>query len=170
MTRVSSVPAIGAQRRRVLQGLITLAAASAAPVSVTRAFAASDASDFLAVSQLLTGRSVMPADFGDALLAAFTKIDADFPAKVARLNAYIKQNQTAAADLQAKLKADTAMADIAAVPASILTGWYLGVAGSGEQAICVAYVDALANQTVADVLRPQSYSYGAYGTWAAKPA
>jgi hypothetical protein len=43
------------------------------------------------------------------------------------------------------------------------------LAGKGAKATCVAYVDALANRAVAATLVPPSYSYGALGTWQARP-
>ena len=45
----------------------------------------------------------------------------------------------------------------------------LGVVGSGEGARCVAYETALNAVIVADVLKPPTYAYGAYGSWSAKP-
>lgn len=162
----------GVSRRRVLQGMGLLAASSIFPLTFTPAFAEAEAppnSDFNDVSKLLTDRENLPVEFSAALFAAFSKIDPDFSAKLARLRAYIDSNAINAGDLNARLAADHGVADLVALPGLILTGWYLGVAGSGDKAVCVAYVDALAYQDVADVLRPPSYAYGAYGSWAEKP-
>ena len=56
-----------------------------------------------------------------------------------------------------------------ALAQAILQAWYLGVTGKGKKAACVAYVDTLANRAVAAELVPPSYSYGACGTWQARP-
>ncbi len=109
----------------------------------------------------------MTAAYGDALVAAFAKNDPKFGAKVSALLKLIGSEPVDADTLKAKLAG--ADKDVAALPQAILTGWYLGIAGSGKDAICVAYASNFANQTVADVLRPQSYAYGAYGSWSAKP-
>ncbi len=161
----------GVSRRRILQGMGVLAASTLLPLSIAPAFADAEPAngDFINVSKLLTGRETLPAAFSAALFAAFAKIDNTFPTKLSRLCSYIEKNLVKAVDLKTKLSANSSVSDLAPLPEMILTGWYLGVAGSGDQAVCVAYVDALANQEVADVLRPPSYAYGAYGSWAAKP-
>jgi len=43
------------------------------------------------------------------------------------------------------------------------------VVGSSTHARCITYVSSLMNVIVSDTLRPSSYAYGAYGTWASKP-
>ncbi|WP_369788119.1 sugar dehydrogenase complex small subunit [Rouxiella sp. WC2420] len=158
-------------RRRVLQGMGVLAASTMLPSSILPAFATSSSvADFVRVSAMLTGREKFSQEFSGALLAAFTKIDSTFADKLARLRAYIDANALKGSDLIAKLHADSSLSDIQELPGNILTGWYLGIVGSGDKAICVAYTQALANVEVAHVLRPPSYAYGAYGSWASKPA
>ena len=39
----------------------------------------------------------------------------------------------------------------------------------GKDARCVAYETALDAVIVADVLKPPTFAYGAYGSWSAKP-
>ncbi|KGD72947.1 hypothetical protein HA49_12085 [Tatumella morbirosei] len=157
-------------RRRILQGMGALAATTLLPSGILPAFADTPAnSDFNDISRLLTGRTTLSPEFSTALFSAFTKIDNHFPQKLARLKQWITANSVPAASLQKRLSADSSVADLASLPALILTGWYLGIAGSGDKAICVAYVDALANQEVAAVLNPPTYAYGAYGSWATKP-
>ena len=158
-------------RRRLLQGMGVLAATTLIPTGVFPAYASSAISnDFIKISIFLTGRDKLSADYSIALYSALTKFDSAFPAKLSHLCAYIDANSIKAADLKTRLNADQAVADLVALPGLLLTGWYLGIVGSGDNAVCVAYVDALANKEVADVLRPPSYAYGAYGSWSAKPA
>ena len=157
-------------RRRILQGMGALAATTLLPSGILPAFADTPAnSDFSDISRFLTGRATLSAEYSTALFSAFSKIDSQFPQQLARLKQWISVNSVSAADLHKRLAADNSVADIAGLPALILTGWYLGIAGSGDKAICVAYVDALANQEVAAVLNPPTYAYGAYGSWATKP-
>jgi hypothetical protein len=155
-------------RRELLQLAGIFTGLSVLGLSPGTAMAAGqDGADFIAVSKALVGRQDLSSAFGDALLAAFRKIDPSFDGKLARLRKLIGDSPMAGDALKTSL---ASAPDVAGLPQTILTGWYLGIAGSGEKAICVAYVDALANREVADVLRPQSYSYGAYGSWASKPA
>ena len=155
-------------RRRLLQGMGVLAAASVVPAFPSYASASPD-EDFTKISTLLTGKAQLPENFTRVLTSAFPRIDSNFSSKVSRLLQWVEQHSPNASEISSKLAADSSVADIAHLPADILTGWYLGIVGKGDQAICVAYVEALANQLVADVLRPPTYAYGAYGSWAAKP-
>lgn len=157
-------------RRRILQGMGALAATSLLPSAILPAFADTpDNSDFSDISMLLTGRNTLPAEYSRALFAAFSHIDSQFPQRLSRLKQWVTQNSVPAAALKTRLAADSRVTDLADLPALILTGWYLGIAGSGDKAICVAYVDDLANQQVAAVLNPPTYAYGDYGSWAARP-
>lgn len=157
-------------RRRLLQGMGVLAATTLIPTGIFPAYASSAIShDFITVSIFLTGREKLSSDYSAALYSALTQYDQTVPTKLSRLRAYIDTHSIKAADLKARLGADPAVADLVALPALLLTGWYLGIVGSGDRAVCIAYVDALANKEVADVLRPPSYAYGAYGSWATKP-
>jgi hypothetical protein len=58
---------------------------------------------------------------------------------------------------------------LAPLPRRIVTAWYLGVVGEGEHARVVAFETALNAVAVADVLKPPTYCYGAYGSWTKKP-
>ncbi|MBB6117740.1 hypothetical protein F4826_004718 [Rahnella inusitata] len=157
-------------RRRLLQGMGVLAATTLIPTGVFPAYASSAISnDFIRISIFLTGRDKLSADYSTALYSALTKFDNTIPTKLCHLLAYIDSHSIKAADLKNRLSGDPVVADLVGLPGLLLTGWYLGIVGSGDNAICVTYLDALANKEVADVLRPPSYAYGAYGSWAAKP-
>ena len=58
---------------------------------------------------------------------------------------------------------------LALLPRRIVSAWYLGIVGEGEHARCVAFETALNAAVVADVLKPPTYCYGVYGSWARKP-
>jgi len=121
--------------------------------------------NFVALSEQLTGQPALSAELGGALLAAFRAQDAAFDTKTAALS-------TALANLDADApfpKPADGQPDLGKLSESILKGWFLGVAGSGKSAVCVAYAGDLANAAVADVLSPPSYAYGACGSWAKPP-
>ena len=101
------------------------------------------------------------------LYEALVAQDSAFPVKVRALLALINTDGLQAAGLQEAL--DAASSPLAALPRQIASAWYLGIVGTGEAAVCVAYEQALNAAVVADVLKPPSYSYGAYGSWARKP-
>ncbi len=147
-----------------MQGLAALAGSALLPFGAFPAAASGD-TDLAAVSRRLTGRDDLNPAYLAALDNAFRGIDAGFADRLAGLRAVLDTADDAA--LRARL-AD-AEDEAAALARDILTGWYLGVAGSGDDAVCVAYADALSHAVVADVLRPRSYAYGAYGSWSAKP-
>ncbi|MXN17914.1 hypothetical protein GR170_08710 [Pseudooceanicola sp. GBMRC 2024] len=162
------MPPLSPSRRQVLSGISALAAGVAlgAPL-LPRAAQAAGTDDFLAVSRSLVGNHALKPEFAAALQAAFAKTDPGFGDKLKTLRGLIGDGPVTGEALKARLS--DAPPEVAALPQALLTGWYLGIAGSGEQAVCVAYVDALSNVEVADVLRPPSYAYGAYGSWANPP-
>ena len=63
----------------------------------------------------------------------------------------------------------TTRSPLATLPRKIVSAWFLGIVGSGEQARCIAYETALNAVIVADVLKPPTYAYGVYGSWEKKP-
>lgn len=129
---------------------------------------AASATDFLAVSSFLTGRNDLDATRAGALLQALVTSDAQFATQLPALAAFIAAQKPDPLKLQGLL--DAQKAPYAALPRQIVTAWYIGVVGAGKSARCLTYVSSLMNLAVGDHLRPPSYAYGAYGTWAVKPA
>jgi hypothetical protein len=122
---------------------------------------------FLQVSLILTGHTQLsPVQVG-SIYQALVANDPTFAGQVQALQAFIAERKLTASSLQAAL--DNEQAAFAALPRRILQGWYVGVVGTGNEAKCIAYDDALMNVAVSDQLRPPSYAYGAYGTWSAQP-
>jgi hypothetical protein len=160
-----------AGRRRILKLATATVALSSLPLAsastAEQSSTAASASDFAAVSQFLTGKSTLDAGVQDALFRAFMALDPAFAAKLAKLRTAIAADNITPENLHATLSASDP--DLAKVPQEILTGWYLGVAGSGKRALCVTYANDLANAAVADVLSPPSYAYGPCNSWAEKP-
>ena len=154
-------------RRMVLAGLLSASAAALIPWALAEPVANAEQGAFLGVSAMLVGRQVLDPVLAKRLYEALVAQDAAFPANVRALLALINAQGLQAAGLQQAL--DTAQSPLAALPRQIASAWYLGIVGTGEAAVCVAYEQALNAAVVADVLKPPTYSYGAYGSWARKP-
>jgi hypothetical protein len=117
---------------------------------------------------MLTGRSSLDAAQAGRLYQALVSDDAGFEAQHQQLLAFIKEQQVDPMQLQKLLDAQKSV--LAPVPRAIVTAWYTGIVGAGEHAKCITFETNLLNAITADKLRPPSYSYGVYGSWAAKPA
>jgi len=120
------------------------------------------------VSQALCGRGHLEPGLANRLYQALVADHADFATELDKLASFLHQPGQTVDQLQATL--DQSKASYAALPRRIVTAWYTGIVGEGEKAHCVAYEEALMNVTVADQLRPPSYAYGNYGSWASQPA
>ena len=161
--------------RRMLVGGVALAyAASWLPGSYAAdtanpAAAASDAAlpDFMTVSTFLTGRAQLDPTQASRLSLAMQANDPQFAKNLHDFAAYLASRKPDTASLQAML--DTEKATFATLPRQIATAWFVGVVGSSTHARCITYVSSLMYVIVSDTLRPSSYAYGAYGTWASKP-
>lgn len=184
MTSLSGVSpgrvGLASARRRVLLSAALAAVWAvplASPLLASAASAAGDANatpnpapspDFLEISRFLTGHATLDASLAARLYGAFLALDAGFAARAAALAAYIKTSGVTPTALQKALDADkSAVADL---PRQLMQGWMLGIVGSGEKARCVAYEDSLANVAALPYVRPPSFAYGTYGSWAVRPA
>ena len=101
------------------------------------------------------------------LFKALVEQDPGFAQSSKDLLALINERQLEPMHLQKTL--DDEKSALAGVPRKIATAWFMGVVGSGAQARCLAYEHALNAQIVADVLKPPTYAYGVYGSWARNP-
>ena len=154
-------------RRRLLTGLLTAYTASLVPWAMAQPAPRADRGAFTALSAILVGRRVLNAAQTARLYDALAADDAHFAADVQALLELINQRQIHPQQLQNVL--DTEHSPLAALPRSIVSAWALGVIGSSADAHCVAYETALNAVIVADVLKPPTYAYGAYGSWSGKP-
>jgi hypothetical protein len=123
---------------------------------------------FVAVSKYLTGHPVLDGALAARAFSALVADDKDFAGQVEKLNTLISAQTPDPLTLQSSL--DGSKSALATVPRKIVKAWYLGVVGDGERARCIAFENNLTNRAVADHLRPPSYCFGAYGSWAQKPA
>jgi hypothetical protein len=169
-------PASPPDRRRLLAGMLTAYTASLIPWAVAQPVTSSGQGAFIAVSAILLGRTSLDEASATRLYDALAADDPGFPAAVQALLTFINDGQIDPAQLQATLdQRQTALAPplapaLAPLPRKIVTAWYLGVVGEGEQARCLAYETSLMTMVVGDRLRPPTYAYGSYGSWTSKPA
>ncbi|MGI4983198.1 MAG: sugar dehydrogenase complex small subunit [Janthinobacterium lividum] len=122
---------------------------------------------FFRVSRLLTGRTALDAMQASRLHAGLSAAQSDFDAQLRDLDAFIVQHAATAGTLQTLL--DAAHVPFAGLPRQVAIAWYVGVVGTGALARCVTYETSLMNVLVADRLKPASYAYGPYGSWARPP-
>jgi hypothetical protein len=122
---------------------------------------------FPALSAIIAGRQSLDQVQARRLYGALCADDAGFAAGVQALLAQVNARKLDAATLQHALDDDQSA--LAAIPRKIASAWFMGIVGSGAKARCLAYETALNAQIVADVLKPPSYAYGAYGSWTKQP-
>lgn len=154
-------------RRRLLAGLLTAYTASLIPWALAQPAPHAGRGAFTALSAILVGRQALDAAQTAHLYDALAAGDARFQADVQALLALINERQIDPLQLQGVL--DGEHSPLAPLPRRIMSAWALGVVGSGEGARCIAYESALDAVIVADVLKPPTYAYGAYGSWSSKP-
>ncbi|CAM5488460.1 sugar dehydrogenase complex small subunit [Rhodanobacter lindaniclasticus] len=154
-------------RRRLLVGLLTAYTATLIPWALAQEVADDARGAFTAVSAILVGRPSLDTAQAARTYDALVADDTRFPADVQALLALINQRHIDPLQLQHVL--DDEKSPLASLPRRIMRAWALGVVGSGKDARCVAYETALDAVIVADVLKPPTFAYGAYGSWSAKP-
>jgi hypothetical protein len=154
-------------RRLLLFGLVSAYTASLVPWALAQEATDADQGAFLALSAILVGRKSLDTALAGRLYAALVADDPGFPAAAKGLLDMIEQRKIDPLQLQKIL--DDEKSPLAKVPWRIVTGWYMGIVGDGAAARCLAFETALNAQAVADVLKPPTYAYGAYGSWARKP-
>jgi hypothetical protein len=122
---------------------------------------------FMATSMVITGRDTLDAAQSARLYDALAGDDAKFADGMRALAALLDQQKIDPLQLQHLL--DTTHPELAPLPRRIATAWFTGIVGEGEGARCVAYETSLMYVITNDRLRPPSYCYGVYGSWAEKP-
>lgn len=155
------------KRRTLLAGLLAGYAASYLPWAFAQSENNGGTGAFLSVSKILTGRDALNAMQAKRLYDALSADDAHFATDVQALDRQISQRRIEPLQLQQML--DDEKSPLAALPRKIVTGWYMGIVGSGKTARVLAYETALNAVVVSDVLRPPTYCYGDYASWTKKP-
>jgi hypothetical protein len=142
-------------RRRWLQGMFALTAASLTGSLALKAFAdttpASPIDAFMTFSLSLTAKNGLDRDVGLRLLAALQKSVPDLQQQMPKLAAALAAGSADAAQQTLALK--------------ILEAWYLGTVDNSV----ITYEQALMFGAVSDTLVIRSYCANQPGYWAAKP-
>ena len=154
-------------RRLLLGGFVAAYTASLIPWALAQPAADPDMANFMALSALIVGGRALDATLAQRLYAAFLDIDPNFKASSKTLLDTIEERKLDAQNLQKTL--DDEKSPLAPLPHDLARAWFQGIVGSGDKARCVAFETALNAMIVADVLKPPTYAYGAYGSWASKP-
>lgn len=154
-------------RRGLLAGFVCAYTASLIPWALAQEATDADNGAFLALSAILAGRQSLDAAQAKRLYTALVADDPGFPAAAKALLDTIEQRKIDPMQLQKVL--DDEKSPLKELPWRIVTAWYMGIVGDGAKARCLAFETALNAEAVADVLKPPTYAYGAYGSWARKP-
>ncbi|MDR5783626.1 sugar dehydrogenase complex small subunit [Caballeronia sp. LZ065] len=160
-------------RRTLLAGMLASCVTTWVPGTTRRAMPAEPAmalpapESFVALSTFLTGQASLDLALADRLYQALLGNESCFPEQLRRLLAFIRLRHADPLRLQQRL--DDEEPQLASVPRRIVTAWYTGIVGEGERAQCIAFETSLLNVITADKLKPPSYAYGVYGSWAARP-
>ena len=155
-------------RRVILGGLLTAYTASLIPWAVAQSAPDTDRGNFLALSALIAGRQSLDNDLAMRYYDALVAADPDFPSAVTALLTLITRHQIDPMQLQTTL--DENHPELAGVPRRIATAWFLGMVDAGDRVKVLAYEHSLNAEAVSDVLKPPSYCFGGYGSWANKPS
>lgn len=162
-----SVSPAGVPRRVVLAGLLGTYTASLIPWALAETAPDPERGRFLILSALIAGREALDSELALRYYEALVAADESFPAAVTTVLTLINYHHIDPLELQALL--DEKRPELASVPRRIATAWFLGVVKTADGARVLAYEKALNAQMVDDVLKPPSYCYGGYGSWATEP-
>ncbi len=154
-------------RRLTLAGLLSAYTARHIPWALAQPVADPERGAFLALSAMIAGQTALDAGLAERLFSALQADDPVFPAAATALLKLINDRQLDPLQLQQVL--DDEQSPLAPLPRKIATAWFLGIVGNADTARALAYETALNAQIVSDVLRPPTYCYGVYGSWATKP-
>lgn len=154
-------------RRTLLKGMLTAYTASLIPFALAAPVDSKEQGAFLALSAIIAGRQSLDTVLATNLYQALIEDDPTFAKGVEGLLALVNERHLDPAQMQKIL--DDEKSPLAGVPRQIATAWFMGVVGSGVKARCLAYEYALNAVIVADVLKPPTYAYGSYGSWARNP-
>lgn len=159
------------QRRTLLEAVLASYVAAFVPWAAAQSQPAGPVAaapdSFLQISKILTGQISLDATLAARLYRALLADNNAFGEQHQQLLTYINEHKADPMSLQKML--DEEKSALAGVPRKVVTAWYTGIVGEGERAKCIAFETNLLNVITADKLKPPSYSYGVYGSWATQP-
>lgn len=124
--------------------------------------------EFMLLSELVTGRTNLDLETGQRMNAALIATHQNFGAQVSACASFARAREFATVEpLAAALDAENQ--PLAAVLRTIVSAWFLGVAGVGPQTTVFAWRESLMFDAVGAVLDAPSYCRAAPGYWTAKP-
>lgn len=119
------------------------------------------------MSAILVGRQALDSAHAKRLYEALVAYNPGFPAAAQALLTLINDRKIDPTQLH-QLLTDEKSA-LAPVAQDIARAWFMGIVGSGDKARALAYETAFNAEMVQDQLKPPTFAYGAYGSWAKKP-
>lgn len=159
-------------RRTLLAGAAlagtALAIGGGAVLGTTNAFAAAASStDFLRLSEFLTGGKALEAGLATRFQAALARHDPTFDEAATALQRYVADAKAGSIDeLLARPDLGTPMRKTIT---QIVSAWYLGIVGTDADTELVSYAQALMYRPTQDVLVVPTYG-GGPDSWGDKPA
>ncbi|WPB58989.1 sugar dehydrogenase complex small subunit [Xylophilus sp. GOD-11R] len=165
-------PPSAVSRRAVLYSAIAagtaLALGGSAVFGSGEALAAEvESTEFLRLSEFLTGGKPLLAKLATRYRATLAKFDPKFAESVAALQAYVAQAK--AANIDELLARPDLSEPLKKSITQIVSAWYLGIVGDDKHVELVAYADALMYRPTNDVIVVPSYG-GGPDSWGEKPA
>ncbi|NIE63501.1 sugar dehydrogenase complex small subunit [Burkholderia sp. Ax-1719] len=155
-----------ARRRTLLKTLVAALTHAGFLAVAPSAFAGAPfgATDFVALSQALTGRRNLDVGIGARLFTALGNADRGFAARAAALAQRMQPGVT-----PQQLLAAADAANLGDTAHAIVAAWYTGTVGHGTKAVMVTYANALMYGTVGDGMSPPTYCANGPLWWTAEP-
>ncbi|WP_227731102.1 sorbitol dehydrogenase family protein [Yersinia proxima] len=119
---------------------------------------------FFKLSQTLTEHQDIDQGMSARIFTALHNSDGQFPSKISRLTALMQDGQSAQ-----QLQALAQQHQLQKTVSAIVAAWYTGTVGHGQQAILIAYKDALMYRPASDALVVPTYCGNGPLWWTATP-
>jgi hypothetical protein len=119
---------------------------------------------FFTLSQTLTEHRDIDQGMSARIFSALSQATADFSARIERLSALLQPGQSAA-----QLQTLAVQAGLQDLITAIVSAWYTGTVGHGQQAVLIAYKDALMYRPASDALIVPTYCGNGPLWWTATP-
>ncbi|MGH1473206.1 sorbitol dehydrogenase family protein [Yersinia proxima] len=119
---------------------------------------------FFKLSQTLTEHQDIDQGMSAHIFTALHNSDGQFPSKISQLTALMQDGQSAQ-----QLQALAQQHQLQKTVSAIVAAWYTGTVGHGQQAVLIAYKDALMYRPASDALVVPTYCGNGPLWWTATP-
>ncbi|MFJ1231370.1 sorbitol dehydrogenase family protein [Yersinia proxima] len=119
---------------------------------------------FFKLSQTLTEHQDIDQGMSARIFTALHNSDGQFPSKISQLTALMQDGQSAQ-----QLQALAQQHQLQKTVSAIVAAWYTGTVGHGQQAVLIAYKDALMYRPASDALVVPTYCGNGPLWWTATP-